>query len=317
LGGRNNRVFAVTSADGRKNVVKAYFHDAVGQCDRLTTEYTFLTAADRLGIACVPKPLARDDQHCLGLYSFIDGTPVTATDVTGDAVAQVLDFVTRLNDRKRINDLPVFGDASDVSWSAAKTMSRIDARLAHIRDNLGPAPLERDAFRFLSEALMPAWARTRATATTALERIGMRAEARVPPELRLLSPADLGFQNALLQPDGRFVFLDFEYAGWDDPAKFVSDTFHQFAIPIPGQFYPGFRDTIAAWYARPDVERQRYDIMMPVHGIKWVAIILNEFVPALKRRRAFADAGDVSEERRALQLAKARLKLAAVADWSP
>ena len=44
-----------------------------------------------------------------------------------------------------------------------------------------------------------------------------------PQRLRVLSPSDFGFHNALRRPDGTIVFVDFEYFGWDDPAKMMAD----------------------------------------------------------------------------------------------
>ena len=54
-----------------------------------------------------------------------------------------------------------------------------------------------------------------------------RPETELAPQHRCLSPSDFGFHNALLRgrpgvPGARdWVFLDFEYFGWDDPAKTV------------------------------------------------------------------------------------------------
>ena len=55
----------------------------------------------------------------------------------------------------------------------------------------------------------------------------------------VLSPSDFGFHNALLGPDGKLCFIDFEYAGWDDPAKLICDFFCQPQTPVP-QAHLGF-----------------------------------------------------------------------------
>ena len=41
---------------------------------------------------------------------------------------------------------------------------------------------------------------------------------------RALSPSDFGLHNALRGQDGQLRFVDFEYFGWDDPVKLVSDS---------------------------------------------------------------------------------------------
>ena len=40
---------------------------------------------------------------------------------------------------------------------------------------------------------------------------------------RTLSPSDFGFHNAIRRSDDVLIFIDFEYFGWDDPAKTISD----------------------------------------------------------------------------------------------
>ena len=52
--------------------------------------------------------------------------------------------------------------------------------------------------------------------------------------------------------------------------------------------------------------------LLPVYEIKWVTIMLNEFLPTGKSRRAFADGGKNMEERKRTQLAKAKSALAKI-----
>ena len=42
---------------------------------------------------------------------------------------------------------------------------------------------------------------------------------------KIISPSDFGLHNAKLGEDGKLAFFDFEYAGWDDPAKTIADFF--------------------------------------------------------------------------------------------
>ena len=80
--------------------------------------------------------------------------------------------------------------------------------------------------------------------------------------------------------------------------------------------YPRFRDRIAALFEpqRGDVARV-CDALLPVYGIKWVTILLNEFLPIGAKRRDFA-AHDTKESARGLQLEAARAKLADIENRS-
>ena len=121
----------------------------------------------------------------------------------------------------------------------------------------------------------------------------------LPPRQRVVSPSDFGFHNCLVT-DAGLRFIDFEYAGWDDPAKMACDFFYQPEVPVPQPFLPGFIERVEA------VVR----LLLPVYGVKWCCIMLNEFLPMGDTRRAFARADISLESRRADQLRKVEAALA-------
>ena len=311
-GGMNNQVFRVTGG-GRTVVLKSYFHDAHDSRDRLGAEWGFLTAAQDLGVGCVAAPLARATAHHLGVYSFLAGRLPVPEDVSAAAVDQALAFVTRLNPASRAVEHGRLPAASEACFSGAQHLGTVDRRLDRLSRALGDSPVEQEAARFLRDDLGPLWTRIRDDIATGLARLGIDPAAEIPAAERILSPSDFGFHNALKTEDGCFAFLDFEYAGWDDPAKLVGDAFNQVKVPLPQYLYPVFRDTVAARSPDPAVARRRFDLLRPLYAVKWVLIILNDFIPLDERRRAFAGTVD----RRAPQLTAARAKFAALAGEYP
>lgn len=135
----------------------------------------------------------------------------------------------------------------------------------------------------------------------------------MPVWARTLSPSDFGFHNALRR-DGRMIFFDFEYFGWDDPAKTISDLLLHpgmgLALEQRRQFAQGLLEGLAM---KPLALRTR--LVFPLYGIKWCLILLNEFLLGALERRAFADqTGPSPKERQARQLAKAQRKLTQLLD---
>ena len=47
-------------------------------------------------------------------------------------------------------------------------------------------------------------------------------EKRIPRTQQILSPSDFGFHNVIKTKQG-LRFIDFEYFGWDDPVKLITD----------------------------------------------------------------------------------------------
>ena len=300
-GGRNNRVFRLDFPGHGPLVLKQYFHDAADTRDRLAAEYAFLEAAAARAIACVARPIAGAPEHKLALYSLLPGRRMTAADATADAIDQALAFIAALNADTRA-ELPI---ASEACFSEAEHIATVERRIARLAAAVEQGA-EPDCARFVASSLQPAWARIKAAAHERLE--GLEAVLG----RRLISPSDFGFHNALKAADGRIAFLDFEYAGWDTAAKLVGDAFNQVKVPLPMAFYPRFRDRIAALTESPREVAAACDALLPVYGIKWVTILLNEFIPVGAKRRDFA----ASQPSRALQLEAALAKLADVENRS-
>jgi hypothetical protein len=306
-GGANNRVYRI-DAGGRALVLKQYFHAPEDMRDRLGAEFALSSFAWRNGVLCLPKPIAADFENHLGLYGFVDGRKLTAAEIDESAVEQALSFALALDalrDHAESGKLPV---GSEAVFRLGEHLALVEQRVRRLgRIDVGDT-LQADAARFVSEMLMPAWDRIAARARGGAGPAGIALDEEIPVAERTISPSDFGFHNALRGADGTIRFLDFEYAGWDDPAKLVGDFFNQIAVPVPRTFYASFADRFAAARPRPALHRKRFDLLLPVYGIKWVCIMLNDFLPAGEKRRRFA----AGEDRREAQLGKARDALQAL-----
>jgi hypothetical protein len=133
---------------------------------------------------------------------------------------------------------------------------------------------------------------------------GIDLAAYMPHADRRLSPSDFGFHNSLRTDGGRLRFLDFEYGGWDDPAKTVADFFCQVAMPVAPEHLGLVVEVLASGLAEPGPFRTRVALLLPVYRVKWCCIVLNEFVRVGSSRRRFAGAD--LETKKATQLQKAR-----------
>ena len=109
----------------------------------------------------------------------------------------------------------------------------------------------------------------------------------LPTECRVLSPSDFGFHNAL-EHEGRLFFVDFEYAGWDDPAKLICDFICQPELPISENHAQQFIEELVGHLPNPDAIIQRVERLLPVHRLKWCCILLNEFRTEDRQRRLHA-----------------------------
>lgn len=298
-GGKNNRVYRVEAENGEA-VLKSYFRHPDDPRDRLGAEWAFSKFAAACGANRTPEPLSAVPETGLALFELLAGRRPTAADVTDDTVAQATDFVEALNAarwRPLGTRLPV---ASEACFSLAEHLGTVARRVDRLVNIADP-----EAAAFVRRELVPAWASVRAEACSR----GLPLGRPLDPTERCVTPSDFGFHNALIGADRRVRFLDFEYAGWDDPAKLVCDFFCQPAVPVPERHLEVLAHAIAMYFPRPATVIARVRALLPVYRLKWVCIRLNDFLPADGRRRAFALPAADAADRRNTQLAAARAAL--------
>ncbi|MDP2342925.1 MAG: aminoglycoside phosphotransferase family protein [Deltaproteobacteria bacterium] len=295
-GGANNRVWVVDGAGGRF-LAKASPPRQANDRDRTRCELAFSSFLWAHGVRCVPRPIAANLEHGIGIYEYVDGIGISVVDAP--LVAQAVEFARCLFELSKEDDARALMDAADARFSIDGQLSVVDARV----QRLIAADLDDDAGAFVRSALVPAWKQVHEEAL-ASPVIGI-----LPARLRVLSPSDFGFHNALQRADGRVIFFDFEYAGWDDPAKMLVDVFLQPAVRVHRSNVPAFADAITAPApADRSVVVERAHALFPVLRIKWTTILLNELLPDAWARRVFAGRGDRSQ-RIAEQIARARTLL--------
>jgi hypothetical protein len=122
---------------------------------------------------------------------------------------------------------------------------------------------------------------------------------------RTLSPSDFGFHNALRRPDGSLVFIDFEYFGWDDPVKLVCDFLWHPAVQLDAGERAAFLAASAATYGADPAYEARRRAYAPLIVLRWVAIVLNEFIPERWQRRVYVGQAEPWEVVKPRQLANA------------
>jgi hypothetical protein len=289
-GGRNNRVFRLDRDGAPPLALKLYHHDARDTRDRLGAEWAFLRHAwDVCGVRNVPRPLAAEPAAHAALYAFVDGARIASVEPAHVAAAQR--FVAALNPPGTREAAARLAPASESCFSMAAHAETVARRVARLATGLDPAaPHAAQAAALVKDRLLPAW-----------EAIAARLPRDETPLPWCVSPSDFGFHNALADAAGNLVFLDFEYAGRDDPAKLVCDFFCQPELPVPMAHYAGFRDALCA-------DAARCDALLPAYRLKWACIMLNDFLAAGAARRDFAEGTDRAA-RCAAQLAKAAAAL--------
>jgi hypothetical protein len=294
-GGANNRVYQVQHGRA-SSVVKWYFTDPEDSRDRFRAEWGFLQFAQRHGIDEPPQPIAADSTNRLAAFEFITGQKPIAGSIQDNHVRAAIDFLVKLNRHRGAPDARDLPAGSEACFS-------IEQHLACIKERV-----ERLQQESIAETFSDATARRIARVQQELRAVSERVEEQIQNQVtdfdwsleselplteQIISPSDFGFHNALIQSDNRVRFIDFEYAGWDDPAKTICDFFCQLAIPVPMSYWDSFCNAINE--IGSDDACPRAELLLPLYRLKWCCIVLNPLLRVGRNRRTFSGQDAESE----------------------
>lgn len=304
-GGRNNRVARLVGEGGATYLLKTYFHHPQDPRDRLATEAGFLRYLEGCGCRSAPQLHAVDALSHSALMEFVHGVPLVLASIDASDIDQATEFFLQINAARATEPARALPSASEACFSIDEHIGNTVRRVDRLGSMVVDDDLTRDAAAFVKDELAPSWREVEAGLLARWPDAGTRRAPLAISE-RVLSPSDFGFHNALRETGARIRFLDFEYAGWDDPAKLICDFANQPDMLLPRALSQRFRDAVLA--ALPSAGLQlRVEALDPLYQIKWACICLNDFLPAGRVRHQFtAGAAAGHERRRAFQLGRAR-----------
>jgi len=266
-GGINNRVFRCSTGN-QHWVIKGYAPIQPGQRDRMQAEVDFLRFAAQAAPSFTPELLQVDPERRCVVLEHLEGKAFPeGVSPSEEAVGEAVEFFRQLNAEPRLARESIQLDAAEGFLSLQEHLGNVRQRL----EGMGCAHLEaalRSQAETLLQQLHTELAHTQERTTSLIDQ-GMVADA-IAPEERCVSPSDFGFHNAIRTAAG-IRFIDFEFAGWDDPAKAALDFTLQPRVPVAKVCSP----LLAAW---PLEQRQavlsRCEPMGPILRLKWLCILL-------------------------------------------
>jgi len=299
-GGGNNRLFKVVTATGAV-ALKSYKPPDSDDWDRLDHEWTALVFMARHLAGSIPMPIAHDPATGWAALEWVDGARIGKRSATD--IAAALEFAGMLRTLRAAARTEPFTEAREACLCLGDLLSQIDWRLKRLEP---VAAANAELGDFLDEV------RTELAFRRQDALLALDAVARLPRTLQVLSPSDFGFHNALRRPSGKLVFLDFEYFGWDDPAKLACDVHWHPGMALD----PAEQELFTAGFelqARNDPGYHcRITAYRPLIGLRWCLILLNEFLTLGLARRRYAGQTEEASAAQARQLAKARVLYSSV-----
>jgi hypothetical protein len=260
--GNRHGVFLLSRGDHRA-VLKVHEPAMPGRRDAFAHEvlmHSFYAA--QTGVA-VPTLLAHDEACRAILFDYIKGEAVSAPEEGN--IEELARFLVESNashilERARQVGLPMASESGTCTsdhWRCA--VDRLDALLGSARADDVTAEMH----EFLRSEVQPA-----------LDALKPSDGSATGP---CLSPSDFGFHNVIRRDDGSLCFLDFEHAGWDDPAKLVADFILQPEALLCSESAECFLEILGESEPFGRDIRERVRETLVIQKCKWTVIILNVF----------------------------------------
>lgn len=268
-GGANNHLFLCRSTHGEL-VIKRYRQQNFGaQVSRRDAEVAFLNHAALAAPEFVPTLLAIHDKEDMIAMSVVNGERYPeGCKIPELHINAAIEFYRKLNnDKVTVRNYPVA--AREGYLSISDHLDHVARRIAALSTDHLP-----NNVRSLAQSAIGTVRRRFETAEKVLLHSIAEGEINdeLSPEHVQLSPGDFGFHNAL-RVGGKPVFIDFEYAGSDDPAKTVADLFLQPKISVePTSFDRVVTEAAVVMTSAALSTRAR--LLGRLLSVKWSVIIL-------------------------------------------
>ena len=296
----NSRIQKAVSKDGKQYVLKHYPDRLLDSRPRLKREFEAFQFLRRKNVDSVPKAVRMDEDLNMGLYEWIEGKPVTRP--VFDDLQQAVDFIKRLHNLSQDTSAGCIELASEACLCAVSLIDQIEERhrkLYAVKEGFPGLSC------FLEQTFEPLWEEVRERCIYFWPFESRKNS--LPIKKQTLSPSDFGFHNALKE-NGKIMFFDFEYFGWDDPVKLTADFSWHPAMDLCPTIAVQWEEAMQALFSNDTDFAMRLQAAMPLYGMRWAMIVLNEFLPGFAEWRRNASGNDSRniENFHNIQLGKAK-----------
>ena len=277
----NSRVYKIIAADKKCYALKYYPEQISDKRPRLKTEFSALCFLHQHNITNVPKAVEKNDNLNLGLYEWINGNNLGKPTI-GD-IEQAINFANKLYALSNTIDEHQIQIASEACLSGIELLNQIEKRLLRLRQI---SKHFQELSMFLDCDFTPIWSEVR-DKNISLWPSESR-ENNLSKKKQTLSPSDFGFHNCLKIDDGSISFIDFDYFGWDDPVKFTADFIWHPAMTLNDKMREKWQEAMLNLFKDDLNFKFRLNAAIPLYGLRWALIVLNEFLPGFTDRRKSA-----------------------------
>lgn len=263
--GKNSQVFKLTLLSGDKNALKIYpVHDI--KRERLNREQKFLTFLKNINYSNCPKVIMGNYKLNFILISWIEGSKIKIPSKNDlENIRKFYQIINQHKHNKNAANLPL----------ASEAFFEIDLLLNHVHNlihnykntfskNSKYFSMELNLINNLKRDLKEI---SHIIKSDKNDKINFEIN-------KILSQSDIGFHNIIKNRNG-VHFIDFEYSGWDNPMKLLSDWILQpsgfYTFKKPLKFFMNISKEIGI---NSKMKEKLYQYLL-IYRLRWILIKMN------------------------------------------
>jgi len=269
-GGINNPTYLVSNHK-LKLVLKYIKKYDDSKFDRFKAEKQFYKLMENIGNKNTPKLVEYFDNERILILEHIESDLNSQFPLINDkAINDCINFIHDINKNKNVAKILIQQKAADYYNSITGHIDNINLRLLTFEFNHLPEEYQNNAKELLKK-IKNKWGIIR---IETLEFIKNNPNQNfISENLLIISPSDFGFHNILTNHNNSY-FIDFEFSGWDDPAKLYCDFILQPKFKIPNYYHQHLKQNFINMEYLDKYER-RINILYELLKFKWIIIKFN------------------------------------------
>tara|TARA_Y100000591_G_scaffold325094_1_gene345524 strand:+ start:1554 stop:3071 length:1518 start_codon:yes stop_codon:yes gene_type:complete len=247
-------------------------------------EVAFLKIAEKKKIKNIPKILHYGEDFLI--MNYIEGKKINLFNKY--YIKKCLNFLSKLNRKDIKNQLKIskIGNASDNCNDLQKSFLSLENRIALFKKNVYSPQYKKKISDLLNNYLIPEWKLIKKD----LLNNKIKMKKLFKKKFIIFSPSDFGSHNMKVFKKKLF-FFDFEYAGFDNSFKLISDFIshpdHVFKKEDIEYFIKKILIKLHGYQISNEEMNLIYKLIL-LHKLKWCLVILNPFLRIKKNIREFA-----------------------------
>ena len=265
-GGINSKVFKIYKK--KQNICLKIYPLSQDHRERCMNEFNAFHYLNKNKIFKTPKSLAVDNDLKIATYSWIDGEKTKSLNKKN--IKYLLSFIKDLKNLSLKTKITKFNLASEASVNLNRIYEYNKNRILKLKkNNLNYMELNNhiDQIDKLNKK----------NNLKLIKFINKNSiKITLPKKNLILSPSDISLRNIIKNNNNDF-YIDFEYFGWDDPCKTLSDIIWHPSMKINNENYKKIIFEFNKLFSDDKYFKNRLNFTFNLYGVRWSLILLNIF----------------------------------------